>query len=85
MLNVQVWQDQSPNIAAFVYKELMSAVCPMGDKNSHAISAMWMLDPLRTLRKRMEQWDYAMYPVVPKHTYKLLNYICSKKTSIWAQ
>jgi len=23
------------------FKELMSPVCPMGDKNSHAISGMW--------------------------------------------
>lgn len=28
------------NLADF--KEMMSPVCPMGDKNSHAISAMWM-------------------------------------------
>jgi len=38
---LEVTQNE-PRMSLGEFKEMMSPVCPMGDKNSHAISAMWM-------------------------------------------
>eukprot|EP00434_Breviolum_minutum_P006936 symbB.v1.2.006122.t1/scaffold364.1/size219240/19 len=38
---LEVTQNE-PRMSLSDFKEMMSPVCPMGDKNSHAISAMWM-------------------------------------------